>query len=351
MKGFYSVLKTCEPYERFVFITGVGKFFKVSIFSDLNNLTDISMHDDYAEMCGYTEKELEENFHGWFEEIANKTETNYSVLLKNVKKWYDGYKFSKNGENVYNPVSLAKFIFNHGDFSNYWFETGSPSILIKLLKNTSFDLDEIINKYQGENIFTAFEPSKISLIALMYQTGYITIKDTIKDDILTLYKLGFPNFEVEESFYKCLLEGINSENNIYESLYVAMRLSLSSGDLTDMMKRMDSFFAGISYAMYSNEEKLYHMVFFIILKLMGAKTDGEVCTSDGRIDAVVEKNGFVYLFEFKIDKTEEIAINQIISKKYFKPYLNCGKKIIAVGVNFDSNTRRMASWKQETITE
>ena len=140
MKGFYSVLKTCEPYERFVFITGVGKFLKVSIFSDLNNLTDISMSDDYATMCGYTEKELEENFHSQLIEMSEYQRIEYNTFLQKIKKWYDGYKFSEDGENVYNPVSFAKFIDNKGRFNNYWFETGTPSILVKFFKSQTFDL-------------------------------------------------------------------------------------------------------------------------------------------------------------------------------------------------------------------
>ncbi len=178
MKGFYSVLKTCEPYERFVFITGVGKFLKVSIFSDFNNLTDISMSDDYATMCGYTEKELKENFKTQLiETLKNSDHTfDFETFLQEIKNWYDGYKFSKNGENVYNPVSFTKFLENHGEFSNYWFETGTPSILVKLFKSQTFDLSEALKENYQKEIFTAFEPSKVSIIALMYQTGYLTIK-------------------------------------------------------------------------------------------------------------------------------------------------------------------------------
>ena len=186
----------------------------------------------------------------------------------------------------------------------------------KKTKKQVISLLNLLLKKNGISIFTfSFKSYNMAIFRLVSR---ISGKKSFNEILLRVYK-------IIHFFFAA-----NSENNIYESLYVAMRLSLSSGDLTNMMKKMDSFFAGISYAMYSNEEKLYHMVFFIILKLMGAKTDGEVCTSDGRVDAVAEKNGFVYLFEFKIDKTEEIAIKQIKNKQYFKPYLNCEKKIIAV---------------------
>ena len=171
MKGFYSVLKTCEPYERFVFITGVGKFLKVSIFSDLNNLTDISMSDDYATMCGYTEKELNENFQSHLLEASEYQKIEYNTFLQKIKRWYDGYKFSIEGENVYNPVSFTKFIENHGYFKNYWFETGSPSILMKLIKTKDVNIEEVINNVYSEDSFTAYMPQKIAFIPLMYQTG------------------------------------------------------------------------------------------------------------------------------------------------------------------------------------
>ncbi|MBR4330826.1 MAG: AAA family ATPase [Candidatus Riflebacteria bacterium] len=241
MKGFYSVLKTCEPYERFVFITGVGKFLKVSIFSDLNNLTDISMSDDYAIMCGYTEKELLENFHSQILETSKHQKIEYEIFLQKIKKWYDGYKFSIEGKNVYNPVSFAKFIENHGYFKNYWFETGSPSILVKLFKSQTFDISEALKENYQKEIFTAFEPSRVSIIALMYQTGYLTIKNVKTIRNINRYELDFPNFEVEDSFNRYLLTSVNNRLNAADSVYLKICDAVDENNVDKMMVAINSF--------------------------------------------------------------------------------------------------------------
>lgn len=349
MKGFYSVLKTCESYERFVFITGVGKFLKVSIFSDLNNLTDLSMSDEFATLCGYTEKELVDNFHTHLKDMAEFNKEEYTSFLQGVREWYDGYKFSKNGEKVYNPVSFAKFVDNHGEFSNYWFETGSPSILVKLIKTKSVNIDEVLSSTYAEDIFTAFMPSNVSFIALMYQTGYLTIKSWQKEDRITLYKLGFPNLEVEESFYRRLVitasDDIDSNAGIPYNLKQAMR----NDDVDKMMKVIDSFLAEIPYDIHVKNEKYYQTIFFSLFKIIGFSIHSEVETSDGRIDAVVETRDTVYLFEFKLDKSEDEALEQIKHKKYYKKYENSGKRIMLVGANFDFETRRLKSYQKQAV--
>ena len=345
MKGFYSVLKTCEPYERFVFITGVGKFTKVSIFSDLNNLTDISMSDDYATMCGYTEKELLDNFPTQLKKASKQYDFDYETFLQKVKKWYDGYRFSIRSENVYNPVSFAKFLDNHGDFNNYWFETGSPSIIIKKINQTaSFSIENLLKETHPADIFTAFAPSEFSIIALMYQTGYLTIKDTEKIDVETYYKLGFPNYEVKQSFYRRLISSFNNENYIGDSLYLNLIKAINANDIDKMMSVVDSYLAGIPNNIQIKNEKYFQTVFFCIFSLIGASISAEVCTSDGRIDAVIDNGDNVYIFEFKLNKSGRIAMKQIMQKEYYKKYENSGKKITLVGANFDFNTRRLGKW-------
>ena len=349
MKGFYSVLKTCEPYERFVFITGVGKFLKVSIFSDLNNLTDISMSEDCATLCGYTEKELEENFRSQLIEASEYQKIEYNTFLQKIKRWYDGYKFSIEGENVYNPVSFAKFIENHGYFRNYWFETGTPSILIKLFKSETFDLNKTLEEYYQEEIFTAFEPSRVSLIALMYQTGYLTIKEikTIRDRLR--YKLGLPNFEVEDSFYRYLLTSVNSRINAADSVYLQICDAVDENNVDKMMSALNSFLSDIPYGIQIKNEKYYQSIFFSIFRLVGTSIKTEIQTSDGRIDAVIENGTNVFIFEFKLDKSAEIALDQIINKKYYEPYLNSGKKITLIGANFDFETRKLIDYKKKIL--
>ena len=345
MKGFYSVLKTCEAYERFVFITGVGKFLKVSIFSDLNNLNDISMSDDYATLCGYTEKELKDNFDSKIKAIADKNNIDYDVLLQKIKKWYDGYKFSVDGENVYNPVSFAKFLDNKGRFNNYWFETGSPSIILKTIKDSKdFDIEDFLKKKYTEDIFTAFNPLNLSLIALMYQTGYLTIKNIkqIRDQLY--YRLGFPNFEVEQSFYKRLLASFNNKNNIGDSLIIDLLDAIDENDINQMMSVIDRFLAGIPYDIQIKSEKYYQSIFYCIFSMIGTNITAEAHTSDGRIDAVIENDENVYIFEFKLDKSEKAALDQILNKEYYLAYQNKGKKITLVGANFNSETRRLSEW-------
>ena len=349
MKAFYSVIKTCEAYERFVFITGVGKFFKVSIFSDLNNLNDISMTEDYSTMCGYTEQELEDNFHEKFAEIARKKGMEYLLLLEKVKNWYDGYKFSKYGVNVYNPVSLAKFIYNYGEFNNYWFETGSPSVLIKLFKNANIEIEKLLNEFQSENIFTAFLPSEVKLVPLMYQTGYLTIKETKSIGDRTKYRLGFPNFEVEESFYTRLLSGLSTDSTIGEEMSTKLYEAVEEDDLNSMMKIFDTYLAKIPYELHTKLEKYYQTIFYLIFKLIGANVKVEVHTSDGSIDAVIESNSKNYIFEFKLDKTEKIALDQIMKKEYYKAYEHASKQIVLVGANIDSETRRLAGWESKEL--
>ena len=345
MKGFYSVLKTCEPYERFVFITGVGKFLKVSIFSDLNNLNDISMSDDYAAMCGYTEKELKDNFPTQLKEASKQYDFDYETFLQKVKEWYDGYRFSRKSENVYNPVSLAKFLENHGDFSNYWFETGSPSIIIKKINKTaSFSIEKLLKETHPADIFTAFAPAEFSIIALMYQTGYLTIKDTEKIGLETFYRIGFPNYEVKQSFYRRLISSFNNENYIGDSLYLNLIKAIKSNDIDKMMSVIDSYLAGIPNNIQIENEKYFQTVFFCIFSLIGASISAEVCTSDGRIDAVIDNCDNVYIFEFKLNKSGRIAMKQIMQKEYYKKYEHSEKKITLVGANFSFETRRLSKW-------
>ena len=346
MKGFYGVIKTCEPYERFAFITGVGKFFKVSIFSELNNLNDISMSKDYATMCGYTEKELEENFHGRLADLAAKNGFEYEEFRQEIKKWYDGYRFYDDSETVYNPVSLALFIEGYGKFSNYWFTTGNPSVVLKLLKDYDFDVESAISEEQFEDIFTAFMPTEVDLIPLMYQTGYLTIKETIKYGVRTVYKLGFPNLEVTETFYRRLLNYINSKNKGGEKLAMTLCTSVENGNIDKMMSAIDSYLADVPYDLHIEQEKYYQTIFYIIFKFIGTNVTTEYRTSDGRIDAVIETQADVYIFEFKLNQSSEIALEQIMQKEYYKAHEHKGKKITLIGANFDFKTKRLSEWKK-----
>ena len=354
MKGFYSVIKTCELYERFVFITGVGKFMKVSIFSDLNNLNDISMSDDYATMCGYTEKELKDYFDEKISDLAALHGIEYKDFLARVKKWYDGYKFSDGGENVYNPVSISKFLQDNGKFNNYWFETGTPSIIIKKIKDTKFDLSEIISNYNTEDIFSAFSPDDVSIIPLMYQTGYLTIKDVKypdrkkSNDEQILYKLGFPNTEVEQSFFRRLLAGLNNENLIGDYLSIKLRKAVTEGKIDEFMSIMDTYLSNIPYDIQLKYEKYYQSIFFMIFRMIGCDIRAEERTDKGRIDAVLDTGDHIYVFEFKMNKSARIALKQIKENEYAKPYQHSGKPITIIGANYNFEKHKL-TWKSAEI--
>ena len=349
MKGFYSVLKTCEPYERFVFITGVGKFMKVSIFSDLNNLTDISMSDDYATMFGYTEKELKANFSAQLKEASKQYKFDYETFLQKVKEWYDGYKFSIDGETVYNPVSFAKFLENKGRFLNYWFETGNTSILVKLLKDRTIDMTDILNSLYSENVFTAYLPTRISFIAMMYQTGYLTIKDYEMDDVVISFRLGFPNLEVEEAFYKNLITSSGDNADLSAGIPNKLKQAMKNNDVDLLMEIVDGYLAEFPYEMHIKNEKYYQTIFYSMFKIIGYSIHAEVQTSNGRVDAVVENKDRVFIFEFKLDKSADEAFDQIMKKEYYKKYANSGKKITLVGANFDFETRRLKDYRKKQL--
>ena len=349
MKIFYSVIKTCEPYERFVFITGVGKFLKVSVFSDLNNLNDISMHDDYSTMCGYTEKELETYFKDRLIPLATKYNFTYKDFCQEIKNWYDGYCFSEEAEKVYNPVSFTKFLENNGKFKNYWFETGTPNILFKLFKKANYSLEEALNRTYNVESFAAFSPTDVNFISLMYQTGYLTIKDSKAINHRFTYKLGFPNYEIEDSFYNSLINSTNSETYHSDSINYDIYNALENDDVDKMMSTVDYFLAGIPYDMQLKNEKYYQTVFYSIFKIIGTGIKTEVQTSNGRIDAIIENDTSIYIFEFKLNKSAKTALDQIITKEYYKPFLNTKKKITLIGADFDSSKRRLNGWKKSNL--
>lgn len=348
MKGFYSVLKTCEKYERFVFITGVGKFLKTSIFSDLNNLVDISMSDEYASMCGYTETEFKDNLHCQLTELANKKGLEYKPFLAKIKKWYDGYKFSKNGENVYNPVSLSRFINDGGEFENYWFETGSPSFILKLLRKRSYDVKDIIEKELYLDSFSAILPSEIDVMPFMYQTGYLTIKETTPTDGYTIFRLGFPNFEVESSFYRRLLANATTDTIGANTFWIQANRALVIDDMEKLMSLLDAFLAGMPQDIHLENEKYYQSIFYAIFKLLGAGAGAEVRTSDGRIDCTLETATHIYIFEFKMKRSVKAAEAQIKRKEYAKSFEITGKKIVTIAAKFSFKKHRLDGWK---ITE
>ena len=351
LKGFYSTVKTCEDLERFVFITGVTKFCHVSLFSDLNNLTDITMRSDYATMFGYTQSELEHYFSDRIKATAQAQKISEEELKRKLKTWYDGYCFEETSETVYNPVSIAKFFENDGKFDNYWFATGTPSFLMELAKKTDFNFEDAVSKAVPGVTFDAFEIPNIDPVTLLLQTGYLTIKSSEIRFNKRWFWLDFPNEEVAESFSTYLLNSyVGRTQREVGSFSADLATAFLEGDLNQARKVLEAFFAGVPYTTHKKSEATFQSIFYAIFRLLGFNIEAESCTNDGRIDAVVQTEDHIYLFEFKLDK-DDSALSQIKEKEYFKKYLLSSKKITLIGVNFDSKKGQLIDWQTEDVVQ
>ena len=347
LKGFYSVVKACESMERFVFITGVSKFCHVSLFSDLNNLTDITMDARFATMFGYTQEELEANFSDRIAAVAGDTDV--IAYKAKIKEWYNGYRFEENAGTVYNPVSLAQFFENGGKFNNYWFSTGTPSFLLDLTKQKEFDFESALKEAVPQVAFSAFEIDNIDPLTLLLQTGYITIKGTEERFGQTWYFLDFPNREVAGAFSAYILNSYAGKTQTASVQFTAeIATALLNKDLKKLRKVMEVFFAGIPYTSHKKQESTFQTIFFSIFRLLGLYVEAESATNDGRIDAVVQTADSIFIFEFKLDN-DPTALEQIKGKEYCKKYLLDKREIYIIGVNFDSEKGNLVGWQDEKI--
>lgn len=343
LKSFYAVLKDLDPYLELVFITGVSKFSKVGIFSGLNNLVDLTMHAEYSSMLGYTQAELEQEFAEEIEIAGQKLQLDRAVLLEKMRFWYNGYRFHPDAETVYNPVSVNMF-FNLKEFKNFWFETGTPSFLVKLLKKEG--LYELELYPQGEQSFYTFDLEDINAFGLLYQTGYLTLKS--RNDI-GLYEMDYPNYEVKNAMISYLLETFSGmrKGDALPLVYKLEQL-LQARKVDQVMKLLQGMFKSIPYQLHeAHPEKFFHAAIHLLFTYMGLNIHSEVCTSDGRADALVETAAYLYIFEFKLDESAEKALAQIRKKEYYQAFWNVGKPVIGIGVNFLSETRNIGEWKEE----
>ena len=350
LKGFFSVLKDRNDKERFLFVTGVSKFSHVSLFSDLNNLTDITMDARYATMFGYTQDELEANFGDRISALAGDTDIN--AYKTKIKEWYNGYRFEEKAKTVYNPVSLAQFFENGGKFNNYWFATGTPSFLMELTKKTDFDFRSVIGGDSVPEIaFSAFEIDNIDPLTLLLQTGYVTIKETEERFGQTWYFLDFPNREVAGAFSAYILNSYAGKTQTASVQFTAeIATALLNRDLKKLRKIMEVFFAGIPYTSHKKQESTFQTIFFSIFRLLGLYIEAESATNDGRIDAVVQTKDAIFIFEFKLDN-DPTALEQIKDKEYYKKYLLDKRDIYIIGVNFDSEKGNLIGWEDEKVTK
>jgi len=348
LKGFYSVLKDRNTQERLLFVTGVSKFSHVSLFSDLNNLTDITMDARYATMLGYTQEELETNFSDRIAAVAGGRDLD--EFKAEIREWYNGYRFHSNSTTVYNPVSLAKFFESGGEFNNYWFSTGTPSFLLELIKKQRFNFEEVLKSPVSNFAFDAYEIDRLNPLTLLLQTGYLTIDSAVKRYGDTAYQLRFPNLEVKGSFETYLAghcSGLRVDQ-VKDSVY-KLADAVTAGDVDGFLEAMKVFFAQVPYDVHLKDENNFHLLFFSIFMLLGISIVAESKTNEGRVDAVAANEDFVFVFEFKLDKTKELALNQIKDRDYYRRYMNSGKKIFLIGVNFDMERGQIQDWISQAV--
>ena len=345
MRDFFSPLKKSDPYLRFVFLTGISKFSQMSIFSELNNLQNISMRDDYSAICGITEQELRAQLQIDIEQMAQANNESYEEACVHLKQQYDGYHFSENCEDIYNPFSLFN-AFAQKKYANFWFSTGTPTFLIDILQECDFDIRELDGTTATAEQFDAPSNRITDPLPVLYQSGYLTIKGYDPD--FQIYTLTYPNKEVRKGFIESLMPAYvhlpARENTFYVVSFIK---DLRVGKLDECLERLKSFFASIPNKLDNKKEKHYQTIFYLFFRLMGQYIDVEVDTSVGRADAVVKLADTIYVFEFKVDGTPEEALAQINSKGYAIAYEAGNRKIIKVGVNFDSATRTIGTWKFE----
>ena len=355
LKAFYSVIKTCDQYIRFAFLTGVTKFSKVSIFSDLNNLQDISMLNDYAEVCGLTQGEIENTFKPEIERLAGNTKNSYDKMIEELKKRYDGYKFSVLGESVYNPFSILSTL-NAGELKNYWFATGTPTFLVNYLKDAHYNVPNLDGKVElNEAGIELYRADAKNPLPILFQSGYLTIKEYIQEG--NLYRLGFPNDEVRYGFLENLLPAYCSlrpdETGVSIWKFVE---DVRAGKVDEFMERMQAIIAGVPYDNLPKDklklrEQNYQTAVYLIFKLMGQFIKTEIHCAKGRADCIVQTKDSIYIFEFKLMSagSADDAIAQIKEKGYAAQFKAEGKKIILIGSSFDEEERTIGEWKAEEL--
>ena len=342
LKAFYGVLKTQDKYIRFGFLTGVTKFSHVSIFSDLNNLKDISMDCRYADICGITEKELHKYFDGSIRELAEGNGIRFEEASEELRKWYDGYHFCENSEGVYNPFSLLN-AFDSQKFNDYWFETGTPSFLVKLLKESDYELNDLQNTVSDSYGLKDVDKIYSDPTPLLYQSGYLTIKGY--DPVMRSYSLGYPNQEVERSFTRYLAPFYTTLNNRTSSGFLnGFIREINSGKPEEFLLRLQTMLADNDYRVAGKKELYFQNVIYVVFKLLGFYAEVERATSRGRIDITIQTQDYIYIMELKLDQTAEEALRQIKEKGYAQPFQRDSRKLFLIGINFSSETRTLGEW-------
>ena len=343
MRNFYSPLKACDPYLKYVFLTGITKFSQLSIFSELNNIKNISMDEPYAAICGITEDEMLTQMKEDIGMLTAKLNISPEEVLLKLKENYDGYHFTYPSPDIYNPFSLLN-AFADGKFGSYWFGSGTPTYLIKMLGKFGVNPSEIGPKQAKASIFDAPTETMTNITPLLYQSGYITIKDYNK--ILDLYTLDIPNKEVRLGLMESLLPNyVGNETPEATTMVAYLFYDIQNGDMDAALRRLQTFLSTIPQCDNTKYEGHYQQMFYIIFSLLGYYVDVEVRTASGRVDMVLRTKTTLYVMELKLDKSADRAMEQIDLKNYPKRFALCGLPIVKVAVSFDSEQCTIGEWK------
>lgn len=344
LKTFYSVVKAEDASIEFCFITGGSRFSKVSIFSGINNLKDISLLPGYSSLCGYTRQELLEYFGEWIDHCATSLSLSFEEFIEVLQSQYNGYRFSSSPVTVFNPISVLNALSDQR-FGNYWYETATPTFLIERVRGEKRE-PQTFDRL--ENVQLGLEPTNASAVGieeLLYQTGYLTIKGAKQERRQLRYTLGWPNREVKESFYESLVKEY-SDNQLPRGVLVELSDALSTKELDKFFEAFNRVLATIPYTLFTKRESYYHSLLHVVLQVVGVVVHSEKLTSLGRIDLVCETPNFLYIFECKLDDSVDAAIEQVQARRYATRYLNEERQSVVVGVSFSSQTRSVANWKE-----
>ena len=344
-QNFYSPIKSLDPYLEFVFLTGITKFAQLSIFSELNNLFNISMYDKYSAICGISSEELHTQMLPDVERLAEHLHLSVDETFERLKRKYDGYHFSKNSEDVYNPFSLIKALAS-GDIGDYWFDSGTPTYIIKLLQKYNVGLRDLTGQDAGVSDFDVSPENMTTVLPLLYQSGYLTIKHY--DPMIDLYTLGYPNEEVRMGMVRSLAanyltpaEGTNS------SFVIKFVKAVIADDMEQALTLMRAYLAGVSYRLSNKTERDVQTIFYLVFSLIGSFIKVEEESAHGRADVVITLPSVVYVMELKFDGSADAALRQIDEKGYLIPYTADGKRLVKVGVNYSSEERTITEWRIE----
>lgn len=343
IRNFYSPLKKCEPYLRFVFLTGITKFSQMSIFSELNNITNVSMDAEYAGICGITQEELVTQMSADVDALGEKLEKNRDETIEALKEYYDGYHFASKSPDVFNPYSLLNAMAN-GNLDYYWFSSGTPTYLINMLDKFQVMPSEIGGSEADKSEFDAPTEKMTTIMPLLYQSGYITIKDY--DPETELYLLDIPNKEIRVGLYRCLLPHYIGMNTVKGTTTIAkMSAAIRHNDINKALEMLQAYLATVPYCDNTDYEGHYQQMMYVIFSILDNYVDVEVHTPTGRVDMVLRTATHLYLFELKLGQSSDVAMKQIDLKEYPKRFALCGLPIVKVGINFDMVTHNITDWK------